>query len=215
MMAFQGVLEREALDELDRRLSGQGYRLIRQPKAADLPAFLSRLRPDAVAVGKAPNLLIEVLTGRGAPRAESAKVEQLRDLLVDHPDWRLEIVYANSTALSPPQMSSESIRRRIDQIRQLAQTDGAAALLLAWSTLEAVARALEPDLASRSLTPSSIIELLIGQGYLLQSEAKDLRQSGQVRNAVAHGQIDYDVPSTVTTRLLEVVSRMVDVLDRR
>jgi uncharacterized protein YutE (UPF0331/DUF86 family) len=72
----------------------------------------------------------------------------------------------------------------------LAVSEPRAGLLMAWATLEAIGRVLEPDLASRGLSPRSLVDLLISNGQLPQSESAALRRLGDMRNALAHGQID-------------------------
>jgi len=209
------VAEGAALNILDRRLTKQGYRLVRRPERRDLPDFLHHVQPDAIAVGRSPNLLIEVLSGRAWPRAEAEKLLRLRELLASHPDWRLEVVHAGLADAGPSPVTVATIRKAVAQVAALAAVDTRAALLLGWSALEAAARALEPNLATPMLTAGSIVELLVGQGHLPQEEADELRRIGHARNSLAHGGVDVEVSSATIRHLLGVVSRLAELREQQ
>lgn len=78
-------LERVALDEVESRRRKRGYTLVREPTPDQLPEFLRGSRPDAIAVGAQPSLVIEILPGRG--RTSQAKVRQLSHLVEGRDDW--------------------------------------------------------------------------------------------------------------------------------
>jgi hypothetical protein len=191
--------ERAALDEMEPRWRKLGYTLVRGPSPDQLPAFLRGFQPDAIAIGATPSLVIEVLQ----PRRESAvtKVKQLQSLFRGHKDWRLEVVYVSSDGAPLQAVTSQNIREALRQARLLAESEPRAGLLMAWATLEAIGRILEPNLASRSLSPRSLVDLLISNGHLPQSKSAKLRRLGDTRNALAHGQINRS-PSPVDVRYL-------------
>jgi hypothetical protein len=80
--------------------------------------------------------------------------------------------------------------------------------LLAWASLEAVGRQLEPELATRSLSAGSLVDLLISMGHLPQDEGAPLRKVGDVRNAIAHGQLSLEPDSKDVRHLIEVAERL-------
>lgn len=215
MISSQSTLEREALDELERRLSSQGYLLQREPQGAALPDFLGNFQPDAIATGKHPNLLIEVITQRGAGEVEATKVRQLQQLLDGHPDWKLEVLYTTSGTPLPAVASVEAIRRRLGEVKLLADTDRPAALIVAWSLLEAVARRVLPERASRALTPATTVELLTSMGYIVQSEADSLRAAARARNLIVHGDVEQDAPRVQLDGVLEIIDALVGHLERQ
>lgn len=208
------ILESEALDEVERRLVAQGYTVIRDPDQAVLPDFLEHFQADAIATGKSPNLLIEVIARRGSGGAAVAKIDQLNSLLKGHADWRLEVVYLTPSSPDPSVVPAAVIRLRLAEIRQLADVDERAALIVAWSLLEAVARALRPDRAGRALTPASTIELLTSLGYIVQSEADMLRQAGRARNLIVHGDLTAAFPRAALAPVLDLIDQLVGVLER-
>lgn len=214
MISSRSTLENEALDELERRLADQGYVLQRSPRGADLPDFLGKFEPDAIATGRAPNLLVEVITQRGAGDVEATKVRQLQQLLDGHPDWKLEVVYMASGAPLPAPASVEAIRRRFSEVRRLADTDRPAALVVAWSLLEAVARRVLPERATKALTPATTIELLTSLGYIVQSEADSLRTAARARNLIVHGDVGQDAPRAQLETVLEIIDALISHLER-
>jgi uncharacterized protein YutE (UPF0331/DUF86 family) len=215
MTASPKMIEREALDEMERRLIERGYVMQREPAAAALPAFLGRFRPDAIATGKTPNLLIEVIAQRGPHAVDATKIKQLQQLLKDQPEWRLEVVYARSGAPGPTTASIEAIRRRFDDVRRLAVADLPAALVVGWSLLEALARILEPKHADRALDAATAVELLASLGYVDPSAAASLRAAGRVRNLVAHGDVSIVVDGEDVENLLDSVGDLIRRVERR
>jgi len=214
-MSAIASLERDALDAVEPRLANEGYRLVRSPSSTDLPEFLRSALPDAIALGGPPNLLIEVLVKSGSAnvKSDSQRIQRLQDFLSGHPDWRLEVIYARSSTPPLEGASAEQIRRRYEEVRKLATTEPSGALILAWSLLEAVARALEPQRAQRALTPGAMIELLISSGYASETDGDALRSTGRLRNAIAHGDLSKPPPTAGEVQgVLDLVERLAGLL---
>ena len=168
MNASATPTEREALDALEPRLISDGYQLIRDPRPEQLPTFLKGFRPDAIAIGRKPYLLIEVISRGSTDAVVAAKQTQLRSLVAQNADWALEIVSAGSGSQLPTVHILPTIRARFEEIRSLAAVDHRAALVMTLGVLEAVARMAMPDRAARSLMPSTTIEVLTTLGYIVQ-----------------------------------------------
>lgn len=218
MTSHSAALEREALAILEPRLNKNGYSLVRNPDPAELPQFLRNVRPDAIAMGGPPNLVIEVLasSSAGKARIDAQRVERLRELLAEHADWRLEVVYAPGSGSTPSIATPAQIRERLNDVRRLATHEPAGALLLGWAVLEATARRLEPQRAISGLTPGSMIELLVSLGHVPQSTSALLRVSGQLRNAIAHGDLTVAPPAPEDVdQLLDLVDGLIDRLNVR
>ena len=177
-----------ALDRQEPRFRERGYTLVREPSPSQLPGFLSQTHPDAIAVGAVPSLVVEVLHLQGDDA--EARLDRLRKLLQGRGDWRLEIVYAPRS--SPPlhPVAPRAIAQALLQSGRLAGDEPRASLLLAWSALEAAARNLETRLAAEGLPPRTLVDLLVSNGHVPQSDATALLRLGDLRNAIAHGQID-------------------------
>jgi hypothetical protein len=199
--------ERAVLDNLESRWKKQGYRLIREPSAKDLPGFLRGFQPDAIAIGVNPNLVIEVFQGRSA--SAETKLKQLQDLFVGQSDWRLEVIYVAPDGAPLDAVAPQDIRAALVEARQLVEVAPRAALMVAWAGLEAVGRRLEPALASRSLSTGSLVDLLISTGRLPQEDGALLRTLGKTRNAVAHGQLNLTPSAADVRRLVDLSERLV------
>jgi REase_AHJR-like len=215
-MSALASVEREALDVVESQLAGENYRFVRNPGPKDLPDFLRDAEPDAIALGGPPNLVIEVLNPSAARglKLNALKVERLRASLSGHSDWRLEVVYARTSAALPSGASAEQIRRRHDEVGRLATIEPSGALLLAWGLLEAVMRALEPQRADRALTPGALIELLIGLGYLDEADGRTLRSRGNLRNAIAHGDLSTPPPTAADVQgVLDLVDKLARLME--
>jgi hypothetical protein len=204
------LLEREALDAIEPRWRRQGYRIVRDPSGTELPEFLQSARPDAIAVGGPQNVVIEVLVQDGSPQSagKGDKITKLNQLMAGHPDWRLEVVYAPKSEAAPPAASAADISARAKSVGAFAQQEPAGALLLAWSLLEAVARVVEPQRAARALAPGAIGELLVGLGHLEQRDGETLRETGRLRNAIAHGDLSVQPTPAHVDAILDLVERL-------
>ena len=199
--------ESAALNALEPRWRKLGYTLVREPSPEQLPPFLKGFRPDAIAIGADPQLVIEVLSKRGGPAA--TRVKQLQSLFAGHTDWRLELVYLGADDPAIAAVSADDIRKALERLRPLVEREPGAALLMAWATLEAAGRFLEPGLASRGLSPRSLVDLLVSNGHVLQPEGAELRRLGDQRNALAHGQINAAPTAAEVRGLMDLIDGLI------
>ena len=153
-----------------------------------MPGFLKGFHPDAIAVGMKPSLAIEVVGGQGAAAEE--KVRRLKAAFEGQDDWRLEVVYLGPDGAPLAPASRTEVLAALRRAKALADSEPAAAFLMSWATLEAIARILQPDLASRSLAALTVVDLLVAYGHVTQEDGLKLRRLANARNRVAHGQID-------------------------
>ncbi|GGL28752.1 DUF4145 domain-containing protein [Caulobacter rhizosphaerae] len=199
--------EQAALDNLESRWTKRGYQVIRRPSADQLPGFLRGFQPDAIAVGAKPQLVIEVMQ-RGGGSTET-KLKQLQSLFSGQADWRLEVVYATADGAPLETITPHDIRTALGEARRLSDDAPRSALMMAWASLEAIGRRLEPTLAARSLSTGSLIDLLISTGHLPQTESALLFRLSSTRNAVAHGQLDLTPAPADVRRLVDLGERLV------
>lgn len=195
--------ESTALNRLEPLLAAKGYRMIRSPGDRDLPPFLVGRRPDAIAVGRKPCLLIEVF-GKDSPAALE-RTRDLRSLLKGQEDWDLKVYYFSSMEPAVEPVSEAAAADATAAARSVAETEPRAALLFAWSILEAAARVRMDAANHRPLNPHVLVNLLVGEGYVDQDTGAELFRLAKVRSQVAHGQIDI-VPHAEDARLLLAVA---------
>jgi hypothetical protein len=205
-VVYSVTAERDAIERMEPRWRRLGYTVVRDPGPDQLPAFLQGFQLDAIATGAHPNLAIEVKRSRAAN--VEAQLRPLRALLEGREDWRLEVIYSAPEETQPEPQSREEIRSTLDAARSLSAIDSRAGLLLAWAALEAAARDLEPELADRSLSTASLIDLLVSTGHVLQEEGANLRRAAQTRNAVAHGQLDLEPDRGDLDLLMDIGTRL-------
>ena len=204
--------ERDAvvLESLVPNLHAEGFQVFLYPSRTILPPFLHGCRPDAIALKAGCKVAIEVASGK--PRT-AAKVRRLRDLLTDHPDWELRIIYAPPQAgleplAAPPQ---EVVQQALGKLLDLLEQAGPVpALLTAWAAFEAAGRALNPDSLGRPQTAGRLVETLAFEGCITPSEADKLRTMGELRNRAAHGDFDIALSPSDLRELVRIISILFD-----
>lgn len=194
--------ERLVLEEMEPRWAAQGYTVVREPTSDLLPDFLGNFRPDAVATGRSPGIIIEIVDPRN--RAAKTRITQLARLFAGREDWKLEVLYTPSEATELSPASRAGIESALTQAEQLAEVEPRAALMLAWAGLEALGRTLHPSLTDRGMSTGTLIDLLISNGNLDHDVQQELRRLGQLRNRIAHGQLDLSPASKEVRRLVEL-----------
>src|SRR3546814_170487 len=201
-MTQAALMERGALDQMEPRLRNLGYALVREPSAEQLPSFLRGFRPDAIAIGRKPGLVIEVV-GRPNPSADT-KLSQLRNLFTGQEDWSLVVVYAASDKVEVEAAPLADVDSALSEADRSAEQEPRSALLLAWTALAALHRARHPELASGGLAASTLLDLLVSPGDLPQVMHGELQQMARMRNALAHGQLDLRPTPDTVRRLVDV-----------
>lgn len=198
--------ERVVLDEYETQWVEQGYRVVREPRGSEVPEFLGSFQPDALLLGRDPKIVVEIVQ-KGAPHVEE-KVRRLRSLLASKGDWRLEILYTGEAGNTLPTASLDDIRSTLRNARTTAYTVPSAALLLTWAALEALARRLEPQKATRPQSPGRVVELLAGAGHVTPTEASLLRIAVKLRNGFIHGDLSIQLSAEDVALALEVAENL-------
>jgi hypothetical protein len=108
-----------------------------------------------------------------------------------------------------PAPSEAEQRRRIAEIRELA-ADGHCepALLLAWGTMEGVARAAEADTFPMRLTAGQFLETLAMEGFVTPSEADRVRALLPKRDGIMHGDLDVRVSKSEIDDFVQIIERL-------
>jgi uncharacterized protein YutE (UPF0331/DUF86 family) len=195
------VRETRLLDLLGQRYEERGYAFFKYPPREMLPEFLRDYMPDAIALGPKDNVVIEIKSGKGEKNAK-----QVARLFKEQEDWRLDLVFADDVYASDPVFPSparEMIDAAIIQARKL-EANGFmhAALVIAWSALEAAARFYEEQSQHRSKSTQSLVEFLEREGLVDFETSKELRFVGDLRNRLVHGDLAADVPEKALSLVL-------------
>jgi hypothetical protein len=201
------------LERLKETYEHQGYQFFIEPLPQMLPAFLGGLRPDAIALKPGENHVVEVKLGHRA--GEERRLETLAKLVSGQPGWQMKLFYEGErpedglrfTLPTQPQIEAE-----ITEAEQLAAAGHhKAALLLAWSVLEAIARtraAHEGPISQRPFSPAQTIQSLEMAGIIDRMTGDDLRAKAQLRNLAAHGDLGAKVDADAVGGLLRLLRRL-------
>lgn len=198
--------ERIALDRVTPLLRSEGYEVIPAPGPADLPPFLADRRPDAIAIGKRPSLLVEVFRKDG--NRELARVRELQSCIQGHDDWQLRVFYFSSLEPTLQPVPNAATMDAIQAARNVSVIEPRAALLLAWSIMEAVARETIETTGPRALNPNALVNLLVGEGHIDQDQANEMFRLSKLRSAVAHGQLDSATTPEDVSWLLSIAEQV-------
>jgi Holliday junction resolvase len=181
--------EAEMMQSIVPELEAEGYDVFLTPSRPIVPAFLEGFQPDIIAHRGNQKLVVEIK--RRSKSAED-EVQRLSKLLSKQQGWSLRLVWIEpaSDSKALPIQSRDTVEGRISEVNKLvAGQHMSAALLLAWATFEAAARALSNSAFTRPQTPGRLIEVLASDGTIRPSEADLLRRLAQQRNKLIHGEL--------------------------
>ncbi|MFI5014451.1 MAG: hypothetical protein ACHQAY_19120 [Hyphomicrobiales bacterium] len=207
-MSSAKLAETELLEAAARQLAEQGYEVVFEPPVSLVPEALRGLRPDAVAIGRTPKLVIEV-AAEGARSAE--RVAALQRALREEKDWKLYLVFDRT--FRPPDLppaSLEQVRSVLGRAEAVAIVDPHAALLMCWAGIEALSRILEPRYFARPQSPGRIVERLASEAKITPTDADFLRAMAQLRNSFAHGDLSRIVTRSEVQRFVALLTDLLD-----
>lgn len=203
--------ERQFLEALRPRYEAEGFAFIISPNAADLPEFLGKYVPDAIARRSDVSIAIEVK--RHQSPATQASLKQIQKLFEAHKDWKFNVVYMGQEALQRVRIQTASIdeiRRRMGEIRALcAQNQRRAAFVMAWSLLEAALHSQSGETIGRALTPGTVVQTLAMNGYIEPEIERSARSLIELRNRIVHGDLDAEPTAADVQLILTAVEKTV------
>lgn len=200
--------ESAVLERLKASLVAEGYEVIIQPSALQLPSSLADLRPDAIALRKDENLVIEVMSRSSSSQQ---KLRKFTAVISEVEGWTLRTVWTSGHSvparMKPPSKSSvEEIISSIDNLIQF--TEYGAAMLLCWAALEGIARRILKDSVGRPQTPRRLIEQLAQIGLLKTNDARFLREMSEFRNRLIHGDFTVSISKTEIEQFRSIVNQL-------
>lgn len=193
MSTSSAPTEERLLQTVERRYKRRGYNVLRQPRGTDLPRFLSQFEPDMIAYKDQESVVVEVKPRAGLPASQY--LAELANAVNAQEGWRFDLAVVNPR--NPPLIDEEveplgqtEIVARIRAVRQLMKAhQDEAAILLAWSTVEAALRlvAAQQDITLESEQPASVIKKLYSLGLLSHEEYEMLQQGLRAGTIIGHG----------------------------
>jgi uncharacterized protein YutE (UPF0331/DUF86 family) len=200
-------LEKKKINSVANQYKKDGYTVIFE--SISMPEFLKDVQVDMVALSENDNVLIEVVSQASVKNRE--KLEHLAKLVQNREKWRFEIIVTNPKEEERQSISLQEIMDRIEQAKQLLNNDqGLAAILLAWSSTEAVMRVLaeKDDVKLKNRSPIQLTKTLYSIGSIGPSAYEVLIRVAKQRNNIAHGyqEDDHISDNTLARELLETTS---------
>jgi hypothetical protein len=207
--------EHQRLREVAREYRQRGYEVLIEPRPDQLPEFLAPFRVDLLARSTEENVIVEVRTQESL--TDTPELDAIAQALHNKPSWRFELVVTNPRDRSSLQfkdattLSHRDITYRLHEARQLSdQEHGEAALLLAWSTTEALLRYIA-DAEAIPVTqhnPSQVTKSLFTYGVLDKEQYQALQDGLQARNMVVHGYKERQSLADTVGKLLRVADQL-------
>lgn len=195
------------LGRLQKDAEKRGWTFYIQPPPHVIPDFLKGYRPDALGVGPDGGVVIEIKARRHEAQRES--LVKIASLVEAQPGWEFRVFYVSTPVevgvdLSAP--TASELAYGIAEARMLLESGHErAALVMAWSLLEAIARLVTPQgerARTRPLSPVQAVQTLAEMGYLEEVDARRLREMTNLRNAVVHGGLGTAVPADDVAQLI-------------
>jgi uncharacterized protein YutE (UPF0331/DUF86 family) len=206
------VAEAEFLRNVVAQLEEEGYEVFVQPQPPILPPFLKDFRPDAIARRNGKHLVVELVQTFGSlDKTLAAMASSIRA----NPGWELRVIVVNPTrkpnALT--QQPLEAIRLAADEVSKLIATEHyRAALLMGWSTFEALARLTMPSDFARPQSPGRLVQLLAQEGYVTPTEADALRGLADKRNVLIHGNVQTEVNKADIESFADILKNLLEMV---
>lgn len=200
--------ELAVIERVRASLIAEGYDVVVQPSALQLPEFLVELRPDAIATRDDGNLVIEVMSRSSA---SEQKLRKFMSAISDKEGWSLRTVWTSghtvpSAIKAPSKSAIDETISRIDAL--IGATENGAALLLCWAALEGTARRILGASVGRPQTPRRLIEQLAQTGHLKTSESRFLRQMAELRNRLIHGDLHVSTSTSQLEEFRSIIGRI-------
>lgn len=201
--------ERDFLQTLVPGYEAEGFSVFLHPTREMLPSFLRGYQPDAIAVKDGSKIIIEI---KSDANRRAARIERLQQILSERPGWDFRVYYIPSPVGDEDIEASripdiDAALAEVDQLRQSGHLR--AALMMAWSALEAASRALLPQNLARPQSGGQLIETLAAEGVITPSEADSLRRAVSARNAATHGHFAVPITKRDLDQVIDVANSVI------
>ena len=213
-METRPILERRLILSLVSKYSSEGYDVIEAPSQEQLPDFLAGYHPDLL-LSKAGKLVVVEVKSR-ASLAKEPQINKMAWAVRAEPGWEFELAVVNTgEQIDAPEdarpFATEDIWRVVAEAESLL-TDGfaEAALLRAWSGVEAIVRLLteEEDWLTDRPTSENILGQAVHVGAISRTDYWFLHHALRHRNAYAHGLATPDFDASLVDALIGMTKRL-------
>src|SRR5262245_63218254 len=182
--------ERQRVRAIAEEYRSKGYEVIEQPSPEQLPAFLAGYHPDVLVKRGDEGIIVEVKSRSSL--VKDPQIKELAQVVRAEPHWNFELVLVGEgEQLTTPEgvrpFDRDDILRGIEAAERLVASEfSEAALLQAWSTLEATVRLLseEEGLVLELLNSLSILTQATSYGIISRDDYNFLTKVLNYRNAL-------------------------------
>jgi hypothetical protein len=209
-MSSRVTPEADAVQIVIREYAARGYKIFVEPGPELLPEFLSKFRPDLLAVSDEEKVVVEVMVGR-RELSQSDRLEALAERVNNEPGWRFELVVVQprEEVLSDQRVSALVTEGQILARKGIYE----GAILLFWAAAEAYLVRIAEDAAihtSRIDSPAGIVNQLATLGLIERRDYEVLQRMRGLRNSLAHGRMILGEPpdAALLTQFEEVLFRL-------
>jgi uncharacterized protein YutE (UPF0331/DUF86 family) len=206
-----GDSRKEFLRTIVTELEDEGYEVFLQPRISPvLPPFLKGFHPDVIAHRGDEHLVVQIITRTGETNAD---LGAMTSAIRAQPGWQMRLIVATPTRepkTLPPQ-PMEAIKQSADDMTALVREGRyRAAMLVGWSTLEALGRAAMPAELARPQNPNGLVQTLAQEGYVLPTEAELLRKLADKRSALIHGEVQTEVSKAEAEEFAAILGTLME-----
>lgn len=206
--------KQQRVAELAQEYRQKGYQVTVDPQPEDLPDFLTAFPIDVIANNDTENVIIEVRTR--ASLTKSPALTTIAEAVAGKVGWRFELVVTNPKGYNFLDeelvlIEQSNVDYRLAEAKELAaQEYGEAAMLLAWSALEAMLRhtAQSEQLDITQENPNYLLKNLFAYGLLSKEQLQILQDSLRARNVIAHGYRSQEQLFGLLDKLLHVADQL-------
>ena len=208
-------LEKQHARDIAEEYRSQGYEVIEGPLPGQLPDFLFGYHPDLLIRKGDEATIVEVKSRTSLAR--NPQIQDLARILQPKPHWNFELVIVEErdqfhTLEGAQALGRDDIQQGIDKAGKLLELGfSEAALLLAWSILEATLRFLsaEEGIALNRLDSFYILKQAAMNGIISRNDYNFLTNVMKYRNALAHGFKKNDPDPSLTQDLIDTTKRLI------
>ncbi len=203
------------IEELAVEYEAKGYKVSKEPSAAELPFSLGNYVPDLVAQKDGGGYIFEVKTS--ASQLSLDRFQNISREVSAHPNWRFLLVtldpQEDAIIKNPEHFPSwETLAKNIAKTSVLLDTQVyEAALLYLWSCFEVGLRkkAFEINLPADQLPPSQLLKSIYTSGEISVDEIDLATEFMLKRNQAAHG-VSAHLDEATVTRYLSFVTNLLE-----
>jgi hypothetical protein len=206
--------ERQRARAIAEEYRSRGDEVTEQPSPEQLPEFLAGYQPDVLVQRGDEAIIVEVKSRSSL--LKDPRIRELARLVQEEPHWNFELVLVGEEEqLSIPEgarpFERDDILRGLEAAERLLATEFlAAALLQAWSTLEATLRLLstEEGLVLERLSPLSVLTQATSNGVISRDDYSFLAKVMKYRKALAHGFKPIEFDPTLVGELIRITKHL-------